>query len=432
MRSGTKDTAMPTRTPRSRLLYLFVLGALAGILLGCQRKQSAAANNPPPTIAVSHPAEREVTDFAEYTGRTDAVESVSVRARVTGELKAMPFAEGSEVRGPVRFGDATLFHGDLLFRIDPEPYQAMVDQAEGQLRLYLAQKTVAELNLAQDKQAYAAGAGSVFQVNQDKAGVEQAEGRIKSAEAQLKTARLNLSFTDIYAPISGRISRYYLTSGNLVSENQTILTTIVSMEKMYTYFDIEERNLQRLIAGSTGFIPAVTVRMAIEGETGFPHRGQLNFINNQVNSSTGTIALRAVFDNERTKGGMWKLLPGMFVRVRIDLSAAYRATLVIDRAIGSDQGLKFVYVVDGENKIQQRRVKTGPLQEDGLRVIEPYKPATDREPESGVRSDEWVVVGGLPQLRPGVVIQRAELKVMPTNDNDPTQRKRPAPGEKKK
>jgi multidrug efflux system membrane fusion protein len=412
---------------------LFTLGTLAAILIGCQRKQPPAANNAPPNIPVSNPAQREVTDFTEYTGRTDAVESVSVRARVTGELKAMPFAEGSEVRGPIRFGDATLFHGDLLFRIDPEPYQALVEQQEGLLKQYLAQKTVAELNLAQDTQAYEAGAGSVFQVNQDKASLEQAEGRIKTAEAQLKTARLNLSFTNVYAPISGRASRYYYTPGNLVSENQTLLTTIVSMEKMYTYFDVEERTFQRLIGSSTGFIPAVTVRMAIEGETGFPHRGQLNFINNQVNPSTGTIALRAVFDNERTKGGMWKLLPGMFVRVRIDLGSPYRATLVIDRAIGSDQGLKFVYVVDGENKVQYRRVKTGPLQEDGLRVLEAYKPGTDKEPETGVKPDEWVVVGGLPQLRPRLEIQPDKLAVMPTTlpGGDPTQRKR-TPGEKKK
>lgn len=423
------------RFVRSRYLGALVLGVAVAALIGCQRKPPAPPPPPPPTVPVSHAVEREVTDFSEYTGRTDAVESVSVRARVTGELKAMPFAEGSEVKGPVKKTDGTVTTpGDLLFRIDSEPYQAMVEQAEGQLQLYKAQRVLAEQTYAQDKQAFDSGAASVFVINQDKANIDSAEARIRTAEAALKTARLNLSYTEIRAPISGRVSRYYYTPGNLVSENQTLLTTIVSMEKMYAYFDVEERTFQRLVSGGSD-VSAVSVRMAIEGETNYPHAGKLNFINNQVNPSTGTIALRAVFDNERTKNAMWKLLPGMFVRVRLDLGAPYRTQLVIDRAIGSDQGLKFVYVVDPENKVQYRRVKTGALQEDGLRVIEPYKPAAGNEPESGVKPDEWVVVGGLPQLRPRVEV-KPDRMAMPTTlpGGDPTQRRRPQgppPGGKK-
>ena len=423
------------RLPRAYSFGFLTLCVLACVLAGCQRKPPPPAATPP-VIPVSHPAEREVTDFAEYTGRTDAVQSVSIRARVTGELKAMPFAEGTEVRGPTKNDRGEVIPGDVLFRIDPEPYQAIVDQAEGQLALYKAQKILAEQVYGQDKQAYEAGAGSLFQINQDKANIESADARIKSAEATLKSAKLNLAFTEIHAPISGRVSRYYYTPGNIVSENQTLLTTIVSMEKMYAYFDVEERTYQRLLAESSGKLPTVTVRMSIEGETGFPHRGKLNFINNQVNPATGTIAMRAVFDNERTKGGMWKLLPGMFVRIRLDLGSPYRSILIIDRAIGSDQGLKFVYVVDAEKKVQYRRVETGPLQEDGLRVIRPFKPGTDKEPASGLKLDEWVVVGGLPQLRPRLVIEPEQLTAMPTTlpGGDPTQRRRPsgpAPGGKK-
>jgi multidrug efflux system membrane fusion protein len=404
-------------------MALLALGTFVAVVVGCQRKVQQAAPSKPPNVPVAHPIEREVMDFTEYTGRTDAVESVTVRPRVTGELKAMPFAEGSEVRGPVKLLGATLREGDLLFRVDPEPYQATYEQADGQLKLYKAQKQLAEVNYAQDKEGYNSGAVSIFQLNQDKANIDQADARIKSAEASLKSARLNLAFCTIRAPLSGRISRYYYTPGNLVSANSTMLTTIVSMNQMYAYFDVEERTFQRLVNGSTGLSSGFGVRMALEGETGYPHKGQLNFINNQVNPSTGTIALRALFDNERAKSGMWKLLPGMFVRVRIDLGTPYKTPLVIDKAIGSDQGLKFVYVVDAKNKVQSRRVKTGALQEDGLRVIEPYRPKTDTEVESGVQPDEWVVVGGLPQLRPGLEIQRDELKTMPTNDNDPTQRK---------
>jgi RND family efflux transporter MFP subunit len=425
---------MPTPVPRAcfRVQSFVLLGVFFAVLIGCQKKAPPVASTTPPIIPVSHPVERAITDFSEYTGRTDAVESVSVRALVTGELKAMPFAEGSEVRGPTKNSDGTEKPGDLLFKIDPEQYIATADQAEGQVKMYKAQKKVAEENLAQSQEGHNAGVVSVFQLNQDKAKVEQVDGQIKSAEASLRLARVNVSRTEIHAPISGRISRFYYTSGNLATANQTLLTTIVSMEKMYSYFDVEERTFQRLVGGTIGSIPTVSVRMAIEGETGYPHKGSLNFINNQVNPSTGTIALRALFDNERTKSGMWKLLPGMFVRVRLDIGTPYKALLVIDRAIGSDQGLRFVYVVDAENKVQSRRVNTGTLQEDGLRVIEPYKPKTDKEPESGVKPDEWIVVGGLPQLRPRVEIQPDQM-AMPTTlpGGDPTQRRRP-PGEKKK
>jgi multidrug efflux system membrane fusion protein len=455
----TPPRGLSAATPRFRLWSFLVLAALAGGLIGCQRRAPQAEAAPPPTIPVSQPVEREVTDFTEYTGRTDAVESVTVRPRVTGELKKMPFKEGSDVRGPVKLFGAVLRPGDLLFTVDPEPYQASYDQADGQLKLYKAQKVLAEVNYAQDKQGYDAGAVSIFQMNQDKATIDQADARIKSAEATLKSAQLNLDFCTIRAPISGRISRYYYTTGNLVSANSTMLTTIVTMDKMYGYFDVEERTFQRIVSSMaaglspislrTGLeygisavrlvrpeaVPPVIVRMGIEGDASkdpYPYRGQLNFVNNQVNPSTGTVALRAVFENQRAAGGMWKMLPGMFVRIRLDLGLPHRSALVIDRAIGSDQGLKYVYVIDAENKVQSRRVVTGSLQEDGLRVIEPYQPKSATNPqETGIKKDEWVVVGGLPQLRPRLEIKPDRVP-MPTADNDTTQRriKGPTPGEK--
>src|SRR5437660_202698 len=224
------------------------------------------------------------------------------------------------------------------------------------------------------------------QIDQDKAAVEEAEARIKVAEASLASAKLNLSFTQVRAPIGGRISRYYYTPGNLVTQDQTLLTTIVTTDPMYAYFDVEERTFDRLVAGlnaaraaSPGARPELPVLMALEGEDGYPHRGRLDFINNQVNPSTGTVAVRGVFTNDRTDGGLWSLVPGRFVRVRLPLGEPHRAQLVIDRAIGSDQGLKFVYTLGPENKVQYRRVKTGSLQEDGLRAIEPYRPAGGKE-----------------------------------------------------
>ncbi len=450
---------MPTQLPRSlrrfRLALLIILALVCGTFAACQRKQAEVQKTPPLTIPVSTPVERDVIDYAEYTGRTDAVESVSVRARVTGELKSMPFAEGAEVRKPIKFAWLKMYSGDLLFQIDPKPYQAIVIQAEGQLLQSKAQRAQAQLTYDSDKQLFESGSGSGMTVALDKAILDAADGKVQSAEGQLEAARYNLSLTEIHAPINGRISRYFYTTGNLVSENQTLLTTIVSMDRMYAYFDVEERTYQRLLDGAKDGLPGYAVRMTIEGDSkaevrpegkgdakggsgkgagkgaaktdGKPEPksdpnvfvGKLNFINNQVNPSTGTVAVRAVFENRRTSGGMWKLLPGMFVRVRIDLGEPYRSALVSDKAIGSDQGLKYVYVVDGENKVQYRKVDIGPLQEDGLRVIRPYRPgrsATDLP--IGVKADERVVVGGLPQLRPKMEV-KPELTPMPTATSGP-------------
>ena len=386
--------------------FPIVTAALAlACTVGCQKRAPQVAPSDSPVVPVSHPVERSVIESMEYTGRTDAVQSVSVRARVTGYLNRMPFTEGDEVKA-----------GDLLFEIDPRPYQALVDQAQSQVTLNKVQLELAQITFDRDKMLVASNAVSQQQLDQDRAGVDEAKARIKVSEAALKTAKLNLSFTQVRAPVGGRVSRYYYTVGNLVTQDQTLLTTIVSMDPIYAYFDVEERTFQRLVRGintpdptSRGAGPRrslsrpdLPVTMALEGEKGFPHKGTLNFINNQVNPSTGTVAVRAVFANPHPEGGAWQLVPGMFVRVRLPVDQPHPALLVVDRAVGSDQGLKFVYVVDAENKIQYRRVTTGPLEEDGLRVI-----------EDGLKPDDWVVVGGLQQMRPKAEV-RPDRTPMPT------------------
>ncbi|MDB5309229.1 MAG: efflux transporter periplasmic adaptor subunit [Gemmataceae bacterium] len=434
-------------------LHLCRLAAVAALLVwgstGCQRKAAEAPPAPPPVIPVSHPVERAVTDFVDYTGRTDAVQSVSVRARVTGQLIRMPFEEGEDVN-----------EGDLLFEIDRRPYQALVDQAQSQVVLAQAQLKLAKTVYARDTSLGASAAVSQLQIDQDRAAVEEAEARIGVAQAALDNARLNLDFTLVRAPLNGRISRYYYTRGNLVTQDQTLLTTIVSLEPMYVYFDIDDRTFQRIVRAAGGGKSRPTFRrppgvallavagaatwpagvspvtksnmpvfIALEGEDGYPHRGTLNFINNQINPSTGTVAARAVVANARGPGGLWSLIPGMFVRVRLPLGESHTARLVVDRAIGSDQGLKFVYVVDAENKVQYRRVTTGALQEDGLRVIDAFDPATG----TGLKPDDRVVVGGLQQLRPRMEIKPDQTE-MPTlaGGEDSSRRKPqpPAPGEK--
>ena len=429
---------------------LFLIGAVI-LGIGCQKKPTLAALDSTPVIPVSHAVERLVTDYMDYTGRTDAVLAVNVRARATGYLLQTRFEEGAEVK-----------EGDLLFQIDPQPYDIQVEQAKAQIVQAKASLKNAEATLAADKQAQMAKAVSDLQIIADEANVEAAVGRLDAAKATLKNAELNLSFTKVYAQISGQISRYYYTPGNLITQDQTLLTTIVSTDHMYAYFDIETQTLDRIVqeiskkknlnltpidpqairsiaGGMSGLTPiqltSFPVLMAVEGQTGFPYRGKLDFINNQVNPSTGTVAVRGYFENKHLKDGLVPLTAGRFVRVRLPLGGSHKSQLVIDRAIGSDQGIKFVYVLDSENRVQNRRVVTGPLQEDGLRVIEPYaktKNATGDEIETGVKPEEWVVVGGLQQLKPRLQIKPEEMD-MPTITTDPMAPQKgsaPGPGEK--
>jgi multidrug efflux system membrane fusion protein len=365
-----------------------------------------------------------VTDYVDFTGRTDAVQTVEIRARVTGYLVEMPFKEGAEVRGDDRvrgaarlvglfatpqgpfFAAAALFPGqlqagELLFVVDPRPYQAQLDQAEGQVTRYEAQLDLARTTYARFKGLYATEAGAVSKqaLDQYKAQVAEAEATLKAARAGLEVYKLNLDFCRVTSPIDGQVSRYYLTLGNLVNQDQTLLTTVVSLDPMYAYFDVDEATLLRVQKGiNEGTIKPpedgeIPVQMALQGEAGYPHSGKINFVNNQVNPTTGSISFRGVFENRKSPKGARLLKPGMFVRIRLPMGDPHPALLVIDRAIGSDQGLKYVYVLDSEDRAQYRRVTTGALQGDGLRVVE------------GLRPDDWVVVGALQQVRPRMQIR---------------------------
>jgi multidrug efflux system membrane fusion protein len=396
----SEDQPMSLLVPARRPLGVLFLGfLLAATAFGCRRPQAQAPAPEKPVVPVSHPVRREVTDYVYYTGRTAAVEAVSIRARVTGYLTKIPFKEGSEVK-----------KDDLLFEIDPRPYKALVDQADAQVTLSKAQYNLAKATYERDMAANARTPGTVAQqqIDQDRASVEEADARIKAAQASLEAYRLNLGFTEVRSPIDGQVGRVYYTLGNLVTQDSTLLTTVVSLDPMYAYFDVDERTVLRvrnaINAGKIAPAPdlsAIPVGLGLEGEDGFPHPGKLDFVNNTVNPNTGTMSVRGRFDNPRPENGRRLLSPGMFVRVRLPIGSAYTATLVIDRAIGSDQGLKFVYVVDKDNKIVYRRVTTGALQEDGLRVVE------------GVSADEWVVVGALQQVRPKMEVETEEVP-MPT------------------
>jgi multidrug efflux system membrane fusion protein len=371
-------------------LTLWVCLTSTALLAGCGKEQAPGSSSEVPAIPVSQPVRRQVTDYMDFTGRTDAVESVGIRARVTGYLVKMPFKEGAEVK-----------QGKLLFEIDPGPYKAQLDQAQGQVELNQAQLVLARTTYDRDRPLAASGTISQQQFDQDKAAVDEAAARIKASQAAVEVYKLNLAFTKVTSPIDGQVSRYYYTRGNLVNQDQTLLTTVVSLDPMYAYFDMDEPTFLRInnaINEGRIQLPAqgsdIPILLGLQGEDGYPHRGVFNFINNVVNPSTGSISVRGKFDNPKSSRGIRLLRPGMFVRIRLPIGQPHSALLVIDKALSSDQGLKYVYVVDKDNKLEYRRVKTGPLQEDGLRVI-----------YGGLNPDDWVVVGGLAQLRPRMEIQ---------------------------
>jgi len=383
--------------PRTLPSLIFCL-LLLGVAIGCQQGQPQIAPAEAPAVPISKPEPRQVTDFVDFTGRTEAVEAVNIVPRVTGYLVKIPFKEGSEVKTD-----------QLLFEIDDRPYKAQLDQAEGQVTLYQAQLQLAKTTLARDREiAKTPGAVTLQQLDQDKAAVDEAEARVKAYQASTEVYKLNLGFTKVKSPISGQISRYYLTVGNLVNQDQTLLTTVVSLDPIYAYFDMDEPTLQRVRqAINSGKIKlpqdgVVPVLMGLQSEEGYPRKGVINFVNNQVNSTTGSISVRGLFPNPKPEGGIRLVSPGMFVRIRLPIGQPHSALLVIDRAVASDQGLKYVYVVDAEKRVQYRRVTTGPLQEDGLRVI-----------SEGLKPDDWVVVGGLQQVRPHMEI-RPEQTSMPS------------------
>lgn len=398
-------------------LLLTAAGGLLLAAIGCQPNAARKPASEMPVVPVSHPVQRKVTDYVDFTGRTDSKFSVDVRARVSGYLVHRYFKDGQYVK-----------KGDPLFEIDPGPYKAQLNQALSQVKLNEASLKLAQVTYDRDRSVALAAPGSVSQqtLDVDRTAVEEARERVKAAEASTEIYKLNVGFTKINSPIDGQISRAYLTEGNLVIQDQTLLTTIVSLDPMFVYFDLDEPTLNRLRAEikqeklkplRDGSMP---VSMGLQGEESHPHKGTINFVNNQVNPNTGSITMRGVFENPDLRGGEHLLSPGMFVRIRLPIGDPQSALLVIDRAIGSDQGLKYVYVLDADNKVQPRPIKTGSLQPDGLRVI-----------TEGVKSDDWVVVGGLPQIRARMQV-KPDQTTMPVLTGLPTRNTAPPPDTSKK
>jgi RND family efflux transporter MFP subunit len=380
----------------NRRLFCMLGVASIGIVAGCGREPPPSAP-PLPAVSVAIPVPKEVTDYEDFTGNTDAVSKVDVRARVSGYLVKVNFKDG----------DDSIKEGDLLYEIDPRPFQADLDQANGNVERLEAEKKLLAIQVDRYRKLAAKGAGSQQDLDQYLAQQAENIGSLKAAQAQVDRAKLNLGFTRITAPISGKVGRTLLTVGNLVNADTTLLTTLVSIDPMYAYFTVEEPTIlavRRLLhEGTTGSrsLGDVSVRMGLADDVKreFPLQGTLDFVNYTVTRETGTIVVRGVFKNPYSRKKPPLLMPGYFVRVRLHESLPHKTLLISERAIGTDQGNKFVYVVDDKNKVVYRRVKLGMLF-DGLQAI-----------EEGLKPGERVVVKGLQRIRPGVEVKAQEVKM---------------------
>lgn len=356
--------------------------ALAVLFLQACGRPADAQGGPPPAMPVSvAPAvQRAVTDLETFSGRLEAAEFVELRPRVGGTIEKVHFTDGASVAA-----------GAPLFTIDPRPFEAEVARAESQLVAAKSRAELAQTELTRAQKLLESRAVSRQEFDQLSAGARTSEADIKAAEAALRVARLNLAYTAVRAPIAGRLSRANVTAGNLVNE-QVVLTTIAATNRVHAYFDGSEQTFLRVKAAGNA---KPVVRMGLANESGYPHQGTLDFVDNRLNPQTGAIRLRASFDNRDGR-----FVPGLAARLTMTTSAPYQATLVPERAIGTDQNRKTVVVVGADGQPQFRVVQLGPLQ-DGMRVVL----------GDTVKPGENVVVEGLQRIMPGVPVQPQVLKV---------------------
>jgi len=355
---------------------------------GCDQKENKFVPPPPPPVTVSRPAQQPVTDYLYLTGNTQAVDQVQLDARIEGFLTSIHFKDGDYVK-----------KGDLLFLIEPDIYKAKVQQAEGQLAAAQAQLLRASQEYDRQLSLLKQNATAKSEVEKWKAERDAAEANIVEAKAGLELSRINLGYTRVAAPFDGRMDRHLVTPGNLVGAGKpTALANITRMDPIYAYFTLNERDLMRLMgrASEKGQTPykerALPVFAGITGEEGYLLEGRFDFASTGLDPNTGTILLRAVFNNHPSPSGMHNLVPGMFLRLRVPIDVREKALLVSERALGVDQGGRYLLVVNDKDIVEQRPVKVGAVV-NGMRVI-----------EEGLKADDWVVVSGIQRARPGAKV----------------------------
>ncbi|GGC21159.1 efflux RND transporter periplasmic adaptor subunit [Pseudoduganella buxea] len=368
-----------TALVRPIVAALAVAGLAGGLLAGCEdaagkaAEAPAAAGGPPVSAAVV--LEKSIAETQEFSGRLEAIDHVEIRSRVSGFITQVNFKPGSQVK-----------KGDVLFVVDPRPYQAEADRAQAAAASARAKADLARLELTRAERLLADKAIAQREFDERAASQKELDANARAAQAQYESAKLNLAYTRVTSPIDGRVSKAEITLGNLV-DGSAVLTSVVSLERIYASFDGDEETYLRVGAQSHKGEPVV-VKVGLANEEGFPHEGKLEFVDNQLDARTGSVRMRATFAN--TDG---TLVPGLFARVQLGGgSAQSKAILINDRAVGTDQNRKFVFVVGKDNKAEYRAVTLGPTV-DGMRVV-----------RSGLKADEKIVVNGLQRVRPGAPI----------------------------
>lgn len=391
-------------SPRCHIRFATSL-LLVGILIsaGCLDKHPKPVEMPPPAVQVALPIERGVTDYKVFTARTQAVESVEIKARVTGYLMRILFKDGDEVKK-----DAP------LFQIDDRPYKAALDQAKASLEFAKASliKAQADYDIGLNVQKQNPGAISKQEITRRLGARDESKASVDQATASLEMAQLNFNWCKVTSPIAGRTNTHFVDVGNLITQNMTTLTNVVSLKPTWAYFDVDENTvlqLQQLV--QEGKIASerksvIPVEMALANDKGYPFKGTVDFISNQLDPNTGSIRVRAVFKNESGVLGA-----GLFGRIRVPIGAEHKALLVADRAIGTDQGDRFILVVNDKDEVEYRAVDVGQVH-DGLRevlryrtILEPGSAGTDVTRQVEVlKPTDRVIVDGLQRVRPGVKV----------------------------
>jgi RND family efflux transporter MFP subunit len=361
------------------MVRVVVVLAFGAVVAGCNKPVAKVAASKPPEVLFDRPTTKTVTDYEDFTGRTEAIATIDMRARVTGYLEKAFFRDGADVK-----------QGEVLFEIDPRTYQAELDRTDALVKQNEAGLSRATLDFERETRMYKKGVVPKEEYDKSLDVRLEAEATLASARAMRATAALNFGFTKVISPVTGRISRRLVDPGNLVKADDTLLTTIVSVDPMYAYFDIDERTMLRLRRlRFEGKIKSsrekdLVVQIGLADEEGFSLTGTINFVDNRVDATTGTLRVRAAIPN--AKGFV---SPGQFVRIRLPVGSPHDSIVVPEQALGTDQGVRFLYVLNDKDEVVYRKVKVGQLNE-GNRVI-----------ESGISTSDRVIVSGIQRVRPG-------------------------------
>lgn len=378
--------------------HLNALGVmlLSVLLVGCDNSVAQNAAPPAPAVSAADVVVKSISQWDSFNGRIEAVESVQLRPRVSGYIDKVNYTDGQEVK-----------KGEVLFTIDDRTYRAALEQAQANLARAKTQASLAQSEANRTDKLVNTNVVSREEWEQRRSAATQAQADIRAAQAAVDAAQLNLDFTKVTAPIDGRASRALITSGNLVTAGDTasVLTTLVSQKTVYVYFDVDEstylhyQNLARSGQGASSNHTALPVEIGLTGEEGYPHQGKVDFLDNQLSPGTGTIRMRALLDNAQRQ-----FTPGLFARVRLPGSAEFKATLIDDKAVLTDQDRKYVYIVDKEGKAQRRDITPGRLA-DGLRIV-----------RQGLNPGDKVIVEGLQKVfMPGMPVNAKTVAMTATS-----------------